>query len=576
MRNPQATVLVLSLLSWTAPVRADTTDTNQLVTGIGTHIDDPFGDNWGPGIDTRVDSVTYGDPVHFMRDGLSYTEWRGTLSGQGWGGFAATPFGYLVVTGVYDYVDVPFVLRVPDRWSGDLVVYHNGGSKIEDQLFFEAYCYPGNPWWNCPYNDFRRKEEEGDRVASDAVLMPRVGAAYFAIGKYGLRHDGTPAASYQDGAHIFGVPIAKGSHLCMSFDVPITRDTTLVGKRLVERLGGRVVRRTYGIGHSAGSFTLAAMNLGRGVLPIRCAGPDCTFYNAGTGDNHLDPYQPSGLLYDGFVLMGYGNFKIPVPSFDPREPALGTPAPMIILRGQADDFYGEEMALADELLGDGVPDLARWFRIYHIANLTHGSADMMETSPNLNSGVGWSTEGERLRPLIVASIMNLRAALDDGTPLPPSVIDTPPDFTPLATDPDLDVLDRLTRLYTCVPDATHACPFPYPVDQPLRDAWARVMAGLPHETGRIELLRTACRLGGLDLPFLGSALLPFSSAELRERWGSYGQFLGCEMRTMAHLAGRRLYDMKAGLDIVAADETARAAFATSGRPGVLLGSQSER
>src|SRR5262245_56213650 len=56
---------------------------------IGTHVSDAFPDDAihrPVPIDTHVDSVDYGAPSLLARDGLSWFEVTGTISGRGWGG----------------------------------------------------------------------------------------------------------------------------------------------------------------------------------------------------------------------------------------------------------------------------------------------------------------------------------------------------------------------------------------------------------------------------------------------------------------------------------------------------------
>src|SRR3954463_5895002 len=77
---------------------------------IGTHVGT---------IDTHVDQVTMTDIAPVRRLGLSYWEIRGTIKGVGWGGSTSA-----LLQCPYEY-DLPYVLRIPRRWDGGLVIYRH-------------------------------------------------------------------------------------------------------------------------------------------------------------------------------------------------------------------------------------------------------------------------------------------------------------------------------------------------------------------------------------------------------------------------------------------------------------------
>ena len=509
----------------------------RLVEGIGTRVKDALGDGTRS-INTRIDGITCTSLQVVNGAHGRYHELRGTISGIGWGGlvsFSGDPFAPTTrALGHYRYDGLSWVLRWPDAYAGDLVIYNHGADGTSLQSFMEALLGPANP--------YRHEEDEGLVAVAEGVVQDRFGAAYFAVNTDAMRADGTFAASYSAEVDASAVAVDGTPVLGMSttgpFDAAIGRDVAVLGKRLAEWAIGRGVRSTLGVGSSGGSNRLASIAAGSASLPIACEGESCSRSIAvRAGDNHTEAYAPcSGRIYDGFLLIGYAALGAPVagPTYRPT-------APLVLLRGQADDFYGDEMDLTAALLDRGV-DVNRWLRIVHVGNMGHYSSDMSKPSEAISNLFGSPTQGDQLRPLITGLLGRLRDHARDGRPLPGSLFDPAPAAVPVPLDPAIDSINPLLTFFG----------IDRPVDAARKANWDRVVRSVRHEPGHLVLPESACRVGGFMTDFSAALLMPFPlGPETRtpaQIWGSLSRWQKCVRETVEDLSERGYYDRRLGLE----------------------------
>lgn len=533
-------LLCFFVIATVAPVVAQmppTVDT-EIGRGIGTAVDDVFGDGTNVAVRTSIASVTYGKPRKVRDHGVVYFELLGSVEGVGWGGEVDTlggPGPTFDAETHYDY-DVPFVLRWPRAFDGTLVYYAHGYPNLGLELLGESVL--GDE------NESRRIDELESRYVSDGALARERGHAIFSANLGGLRRDGSFSAVALEG------PFA-GQPLNLSIDAPIARDLAQLSKRLVERFAGRAVDRTIGAGHSGGAAVMQFV--AGGVTTPIFEGP-----HAGTplftGGNFVTPYDAaSGLVFDGVIAIAPGDALV-----HPEFPAT---VPVIQLGGNA-DYSGVNMVrYASRLVRAGV-DVDRVLRVYQVADLPHNFAEITEYSPKLNRVIGDviglepSTDGERLAPVVAAAIDAVKVWIANGTEPPPSrlagrAVDTDGDgavdavefdqaggastrLFPFVEDPSIDTFEGEQF------DLSVAGGFPGTVAR-----YAEVLDALDHVSGSLDLPYVECRLGGYAFGPLGDArLVPF--ADLGARWPTFKSYRSSIRAAVSALAAERLYDERLG------------------------------
>jgi hypothetical protein len=501
----------------------------QIGNGIGTVVADAFGDGSNVAINTSITGVSYAPPRMVGRDGRVYFETLGNVQGVGWGGrldSLSGPGPSEEAFAHYTY-DVPFVLRWPHDFDGTLVTYAHGYANLGLSLFAEAFLGEGN--------EARRYAELEGLYVSDAALDARRGHAVFAANLGGLKRDGSFSITGLEGPF-------TGQPLNASLDVPITRDLTLLAKRLVKRLAAQPVTRTIGTGHSGGALILQYVT-SNVTTPLD--GP-----RAGTrvftGGNFVSAYDPaSGVVFDGVIPIAGGSVL----------PHLAFPATarMILLAGSADYAGVSLVDYAGRLRRAGV-DLARTVRVYQVGNLPHNFPEIVESTPNMNQfladmiGQASYADGDRVAPVVAAAIDNLREWLAREVAPPPSringrALDLSGDgiadaiefaqaggatqWTPFVEDPAIDVF--LGEQF----ELSAAAGFPGTVRR-----YAEVLAALQHE-GSLQLPYTTCRLGGYEIG-INARLLPFDEAN--QRWRNSGAYRACLNHAVERLAADGVYD----------------------------------
>ncbi len=543
-RIERLSVLCIFMLTTVSPVFAQappTVDT-EIGRGIGTAVDDVFGDGTNVAVRTSIASVTYGEARKVRDHGLVYFELLGSVQGVGWGGEADTldgPGPTFDAESHYDY-DVPFVLRWPRAFDGTLVYYAHGYPNLGLQLLGESVL--GDE------NETRRVDELESRYVSDGALARDRGHAVFSANLGGLRRDGGFSAIATEGPY-------AGRPVNLAIDAPITRDLAQLSKRLLERFAERSVDHTIGVGHSGGAAVMQFV--AGGVTTTIFDGP-----HAGapvfTGGNFVTPYDPaSGLVFDGVIAIAPGDALV-----HPEFPAT---VPIIQIGGNS-DYSGVDMVrYASRLVRAGV-DVDRTMRVYQIADLPHNFAEINEYSPKLNQvlgdviGLEPSTDGERMAPVVAAAIDNMNAWIATGTEPPPSRL------AGRAVDTDGDGAVDAVEFDQTGGASTRRVPF---VEDPAIDTfvgeqfelsvaggfpgtvarYAEVLAALDHEPDALRLPYVECRLGGYEFGPLGDTrLAPFG--DLRTRWPTFKSFRTSVKGAMSALAAERLYDERLGLRVV--------------------------
>src|SRR5262249_16949481 len=145
-------------------------------------------------------------------------------------------------------------------------------------------------------------------------------------------------------------------------DVPTSRDIARALERVLADRLNQTFHTRIAVGLSTGSRLVAAMNFGCSVIGTK---------SVRTGGNHVVPYNPtSGLIFDGFILNGFG-YTAGVDHADPTYPIS---APTMFVQGQGDALYQQHVTMAHELFRKGIT-LKGSVWIYEVKNLTHVTRD---------------------------------------------------------------------------------------------------------------------------------------------------------------------------------------------------------
>jgi hypothetical protein len=524
--------LAVALLPLSA--QADIVDT-EIGSGISTAVAHVFGVGSNVAIRTSVTSVNYAPPVRVERDRRVYLETRGSIQGTGWGGAFDTlggPGPSFDAEAHYTY-DVPFVLRWPESFRGTLVYYAHGRPNLGFGVYAEGALGEAN--------ELRWLGEAESALVSDVVLEASRGHALFAPTLGGLRRDGGFAATATEG------PFA-GQPLNLTTDAPLTRDLALVARRLLERLSGRPVEHTIGVGHSGGAFVM--QYVAGGVTTPFLDGPHFG-RRVFTGGNFVRPYDPSsGLVFDGIIPIAGAAPLVHL--------AFPATARVIQLAGDA-DYAGVDMVIyVSRLLRAGV-DVNAYARVFQISNLPHNFAEVMESTPNVTRllatfGIESHPDSERMAPVLAAAIDRMQEWIARGTPPPPSRVNG------RGIDTNADGVEDAIEFAQAAGAITRAVPF---VEDPSIDTilserfemsaaagqgglvgrYAEVLGVLHHVPGSLKLPYNTCRLGGYEL-FAEARLVPFP--DLAERWPNRGSYGACITKAMNRLAAEGLYDRHLG------------------------------
>jgi hypothetical protein len=496
--------------------------------GIGTSVDDVYGDGSGVAFATSVSDVTHSPPALVHRHGLDYLETTGVVSGIGWGGEwedLSDPFAERVDANVHYAYAVPYVLRWTAGWDGTLVVYGHGRGSLGLLAFADSFLGAAN--------EGRALEHEGDFV-SDAVVAPAQGHAYFAANLNGLASDGSFS--------VLGLePPFEGEPLKVTLDVPLARDLVAVAKGLLATLSGRSAARVVATGHSAGALVAQWMDGGVSDSPNTGL---LTF----TGGDFVVPYDPdSGTVVQAFVPLAGGNWRI--------HPAFPMAAPMLMIGGLSETSAVDSVRYARRLRVAGV-DLNAAFRTYQVRDLPHSWAEIVESTPNLDAfladlfGVVIHADGDRMQPVAGAVIEAAVALLKRGVPPPRSRIDgvgvdtdavpgpdavgfaqasgPPTILVPSVYDPVLDVYDGYQDEFSVAGGFPNAVP-----------RYLEILGVLDHGPA-LSLPKVACRLGGFRVSEMLSdcELIPFDFAA---NWKNAGACTACVKKAVDALAAEGLY-----------------------------------
>jgi hypothetical protein len=516
----------LLLILFQVQTLAQTTTDTVLGQGIGTSVNDIFGDGLNVQINTSVAAVVYSNPVWVRQNGLNYFEVTGSIRGTGWGGEFADLIGpapVLSANAHYSY-DLPFVLRWGQKWDGTLVYYGHGRANLGFLAFVDSFIGEKN--------EGRRLEEEG-RFISDAVLMPDRGYAFFALNLNGLKRDGGFSVIALEG------PFA-GQPIMAVIDVPVARDLTQVAKRLLAKLTGRRVERTIGTGHSGGALVMQFIN-----------GGASTNLDDGrrifTGGNFVRPYDPSsGQIFDGVIPIAGSSFRL--------HPQFPMAVPMMMVSGEADYSAVDSVHHASRILRAGV-DISTKLWLYQIRNLPHNFSEINDWTPNIDAlieslgGPVPSADGDRMKPVLAAVIENMADLLKSGKAPPRSRFDGQ------GVDNNNDGLPDAISFPQADGQSTQLWPF---VDDPAIDTFLgeQIPTDIPNLTPRylevlaalapqpaLALPRTACRFGGYVLS-ADARLVPFE--DFFAHWKNKGEYKSCIVQTMNDLSKQRLYDRRIG------------------------------
>jgi hypothetical protein len=493
--------------------------------GIGTEVGS---------IQTSIQQVTLSPAARVHRYGLKYSEVRGVIEGIGWGGQNA---GGAFLQSHYNY-RFPYVLRIPPRWDGTLVVHRHGVAPIALWQALEAAL--------ADRNFARAFHETADRLVSDVALHPSRRWAFFAVNQTPIE----PGGGFNT-LVVEGDPNGGGTPVHSMLDVPIARDTAMLAQHLLKVLRGRTPNVTLGTGHSGGAFVNFMLNAG--VDHLRTAAPVVL-----AGDNHVEPYVPaSERIFDGFLSLAPGGGRVV-----PVDPVRGVSAPTLFLEGEVDMLTLLAVQQLDDMIGRGL-DVAGSNRIYTVRNVPHIDADLVSTINTHGTDFAgvlglppafYAGGGERLKPVTAALLDALTAWTRHGIPPPTSI------FNGSALDTDaVPGVDTVAFDRTNGPDALA---FPY-VDDPTLDMilapppvstqnnvplaarWDRVRHALGARTGSIVLPETACRRGGFT--FIGQGpvgawLRPFDEQAFTNAWGSSAAHQTCRAGVVDRLSEEGLYD----------------------------------
>jgi len=558
----------------TLPASSQTTNSTDLVKGIGTDVSnlDVIG-SW-PGLDpsssihTSVHSVTYADPIEIndVQDQLNYFEVTGTIQGIGWGGWTEDVSNLTVAVNFSPYsYQVQFVLRYTADFAGTLIVYNHSSWLFSDVTFMENMFGPRG-------DDLRHVEREGDLFVSNAVLSPQRNHAYFAINSL-VKADASPAAFALSGPN-------QGLPLMVYDDVPIERDTTQVAQRLVAKLTGKVVDLTLGTGFSIGADRALDTNRGYnwddnwdGTSDV--TGVTGVFYRS--GDVYRKAYdQTSGKIFDGFIPYGSACYDDSSCRTNPENP-LGSPMTML---ASEDDFWpGFVMVHNAAVLQRAGVDVANSVRVYQIRTMTHNPPEAILVFPHVRIALegppyppnpqGWSTygmsvtSGDWLEPVMAAVIDNMVAYLKTGKRMPPSLIDG----TIVAGSPPYVDYPQFSRLPGSPPSKLYSQLVPF-IDDPSLDSmvgltqwstateadwgWSLVddindlRSVMPNREQSLVLPLTACRQGGF-IDFYGYFLgFPGPFPDMKKIWGSLDNYEDCVQQTIASDVNLGVYDEEIG------------------------------
>lgn len=536
MSRKRALIVLLFAASAGAvgPAAADTVDT-EIGAGISTAVDDALGPGSGVSIRTSITQVTYARPRVVHRDRLVYMETTGSVKGVGWGGrkdSIEAPGPSLSAMAHYAY-DVPFVLRWAPDFDGTLVYYQHGYPGMGLSLLAEEQLGKRN--------EARYFAELESRYVSDGAVAAHRGHAVFAPNLGGLRRDGGFSVIALEGDF-------KDEPLNASLDVPITRDLAQLAKRLTERLAGREVSTTIGVGHSGGALIMQFIAAGLSVALGEPLPPTLT------GGNFVTAYaESSGRVFDGLMPIAGGGLDLLV------HPTLRAAVPTVLLAGNADYAGVESVVYAHRLRAAGV-NIAQLVRVYQFGSLPHNFAELIESTPIANKlflkqfGFARHADSDRMAPVVAAAIDNLRRWIAEGVPPPPSRING----TALDTDGN-GIADAIefspqvggpTRLFPFAEDAA--------IDRILAEQfelsaaggfpgttrrYAEVLTVLDRVPDSILLPYVRCRLGGFELAS-DARLVPF--ADLAARWPGLEAYRACLADAIEKLEADGLYDKELG------------------------------
>jgi hypothetical protein len=520
--------ILAALAVWAAAAPAGAQTIVQPVTGIGTALNDVYGNGSGVAVASSVTSITYTTPSRMRQGHLNYFEVTGSMQGVGWGGQwqqAGGPFPIVEATSHYAY-DIPFVLRWHPAFDGTLVYYSHGRASLSLLRIADDVLGPAN--------EGRSSEREGDFV-SMAMLTGDRRHAFFAPNLSGLGRDGTFSMRALDG------PFA-GEPLAGTTDAVTSRDLARAAKLLLAQLTARPVTTTIGTGHSAGALIMQFLNGGQSML----LDDDRFGMRLLTGGDYNTPYDPaSGRIFDAFVPFA--------PSEVTVNASFPLAAPILMIGGQA-EFAGVSSVLYARRVGRAGGDLSG-VRIYQVRNLPHNWAEIVESTPNLNAliadlvGTSPRSDGDRMTPVVAAVIDRAIAWAARGVPAPASRIEgtgidldgngTPDGiafpyanggFTtalPAVDDSSLDVYNGFTAETAF---------------DPVTARYLEVLGAMAHEPAAMSLPGVACRLGGFVVSetFSDSRLIPF--ADMSTRWRNYGDYQACMAQQARSLAATGLYD----------------------------------
>ena len=541
---------------------------------IGTRVD--------PSIQTYVQWVTLAEKNYVRRSALEYSEVTGTIKGVGWGG--DNEFAWLESPYTYR---LSYVLRIPHKWDGTLVVFHHGKFGVTSLKALETNLGPRSVG--------RVFHLYGDRFVSDAALQR--GWAFFTVNYTPTDAEGRLYSTYLhpgtdddkdglvdedptqdddgdglgdedpidnfdndlDGLVDEDPPIDDDKDGLMNedpghapvdttWDVPIARDMARVAKRLLKVLRHRKPTLTLGTGHSAGAYANFMLNVGHD--PNRISRRLIL-----VGDNYVRPYDPtSPKIFDGFIWFSGGG---PVPI--PVDPKRGISAPVVFFASEAEYLGLLSVLQMNELIVQGV-DVDSLSRIYMVRNVTHQYADLWKAFlPDAAFGMAdlfglprgfVSGGGEQVKPVTAALLDALRAWTAEGTPPPTSVLNGVPLDSKGVVFPQSDGGSSLVFPFVDHPkfDTYTQNTWPDPAktgDDPVwLAAFTNVQTSLGARVDSVFLPETACRRGAfvlLDSPG-GTWFVPFDEPTFLGLWGSSAAQQLCRVGAVSDRIAEGLYD----------------------------------
>jgi hypothetical protein len=485
-----------------------------------------IGTQVGP-ISTYVKTVTMSSAANVQRFGLVYSEFRGVISGVGWGGFDG---GSTFRACHYDY-ELPFVLRVPPAWSGGLVIYRGQTASLAEWEAGEA-TYKSRNW-------ARVNHEAADRYASDVALHPHRRWAYFAANENPVAPGGLHNTLLRTSTGcVAGTPTATGR------DITIARDHALLVQHLLKMLTNREVTLTLGVGFSAGGQQYFNLNAGADTFGRAAGSPTLV------GDNRRVPYdKSSGRIFDGFLAIDppiIGNQRIPAASL------FSLSAPTIFLSGDSNRIFRFIPAQIAEFAGAGL-DAQTWTRFYTVRNLPNVPTDFSLSM--IRGNIDWADPafpgyyqggGEQLKPLTAALLDALAAWASKGIAPPASIFNGE-----VKTSPDRIEFYRTSSPVTTLPYADDVTLDSYQSAAPVtpnavqRTGWIVTRNILGGAVGSIVLSETGCRRGGLNFSEAGvldTNFRSFDETTFLLRWSSQAAYQSCRVELSDTLAAAGFYD----------------------------------